>query len=168
MEGEEQWMNEYPNVSETIILNNLCSNATEDMREDGIWRGASQGHVETAANVHVRSVFKASETLCKSGDFLGKGTPPPSKPRKQASGTGGELSHSCVRETFLSLLGSPATRNRFRIDESLLPNYLCLFSAVWICFILEHNGITRHSKSKDRKSVKPEFKLNNEYFSPNL
>ena len=49
------------------------------------------------AQVHARSVFKASETLCKSGDFLGKGTPPPSKPRKQASGTGGELSHSCVR-----------------------------------------------------------------------
>ena len=30
------------------------------------------------------------------------------------------------------------------------------------------NRITRLSKSKDRKPVKPEFQLNNEYFSPNL
>ena len=38
-----------------------------------------------------------------------------------------------------------------------------LYDLKFPCF---SNRITRLSKSKDRKSVKPEFQLNNEYFSP--
>lgn len=55
------WVHNWAPVSlhlETITLNNLCPNATEDMLEDGIWREASQGHVEIAANVTHTSNFQ--------------------------------------------------------------------------------------------------------------
>lgn len=61
---------------ETITLNNLCSNATEDIREDGIWRGASQGRVETAANVSHTSNFQkhwASEEPRREASLGGRG-----------------------------------------------------------------------------------------------
>ena len=46
------------------------------MREDGIWRGASQGHVETAANVSHTSNFQkhwASEEPRREASLGGRG-----------------------------------------------------------------------------------------------
>lgn len=59
---------------ETITLNNLCSNATEDMREDGVCRGASQGlDSECVTPVTSRNSGRPSEEPRKEAGLGGRG-----------------------------------------------------------------------------------------------